>query len=840
MRKIQKQEILEFIKSLDEANEEIKSMLENNRITEAQSLLAQCQEFAIQLGETIERLTDAECPVIAEIETYCECLYHAYGQVGIDIPVNKIYKTLKKQLLKVENGVKNDISVRKEIAFFPYKASMWDSLESVYLAAKADEDCDAYCVPIPYYDINSEREFGQMHYEGKEFPPDIEVIDWETYQFEERRPDVIFIHNPYDDYNLVTTVHPRFYSSNLKKYTETLVYVPYFSTAGKMGEAFNLCPAYIHADYIVIQNKEHRQFYHEAIPDKKFLALGSPKFDRVLRMCNNPQQMPKEWHEIAAGRKIYFYNTSITGMLRDTEQFLKKMQYVFECFENNKNACILWRPHPLLESTFASLRPEYRSVYEKMKDYFFTTQLGIYDTTPDITNSIAFSDAYIGDAGTSVTSLFGIAGKPIFILNNQIHEAPKKDDWRAQIIPGMTYSPYNKWMIIQRNALYQKSETGYDYHFYCELPGKGNRWVYSVWPYEIKNKLYIYPTNSQEITIVDQNKKVTQVPIDKYEVEKNAFRGGREFGKYLIVFPNTYPEVVRFNTETMELNYFAEPIEVNVVTDEEGTKLGGLCKIEDNLYFASPIDNRIMRMHVPTGEFELIELPIQNRCGCVNIVPYGKEMWLIPYSGNVITVWNTETNAVQEYPIEIQGLSGCNPNTKEETEQCLFMNLVLSGGYVYLTPNWGNMYAKLNLETGKAEQWIPPYKVKETNSYFRKVNNAAFIIPITAKPSDTKYQLFSYADRSMYEIDLENDTSKEVPITFDEAEIIAREQGFALQPSIPYACVEGLFNSLPMFLEKKTAGVPYNGQQQIQAFRVLAENLDGTCGEKIYRYMKKI
>lgn len=35
--------------------------------------------------------------------------------------------------------------------FFPYKASMWDSLESVYLVAKEDSDCDVYCVPISYY-----------------------------------------------------------------------------------------------------------------------------------------------------------------------------------------------------------------------------------------------------------------------------------------------------------------------------------------------------------------------------------------------------------------------------------------------------------------------------------------------------------------------------------------------------------------------------------------------------------------------------------------------------------------------------------------------------------------
>ena len=90
-----------------------------------------------------------------------------------------------------------DIPVRKEVVFFPYKASMWDSLESVYLAAKEDPECDAYCVPIPYYVRNPDRSLGQMHYEGNEYPKNIEVIDWQSWAGGERKPDVIYIHNPF-------------------------------------------------------------------------------------------------------------------------------------------------------------------------------------------------------------------------------------------------------------------------------------------------------------------------------------------------------------------------------------------------------------------------------------------------------------------------------------------------------------------------------------------------------------------------------------------------------------------------------------------------------------------
>ena len=233
MRQARKREILNFIDGLHQAHGEIKAAMEKCELAPVQTMLAECQEFAVELGNAIEETEGEGCVTVSHVEKYCETLFCVYEAINsleekeaLERPnitgnANKVYKKLKKQLLNVENSVKNDLPIRKEVAFFPYKASMWDSLESVYLAAKADPDCDAYCVPIPYFDLNSDHSFGRMHYEGNEYPKDIEVIDWQTYRFEERRPDVIFIHNPYDGWNHVTSVHPRYYAKNLKRMIRT-------------------------------------------------------------------------------------------------------------------------------------------------------------------------------------------------------------------------------------------------------------------------------------------------------------------------------------------------------------------------------------------------------------------------------------------------------------------------------------------------------------------------------------------------------------------------------------------------------------------------------------------
>ena len=114
-----------------------------------------------------------------------------------------------------------------QVAFFPYKSAMVDSMKTIYLAAKADKDCDAIWCPIPYYDRNYDLSFGQMHYDGDAYGEEFEVTDWREYDVEARHPDIIFIHYGYDEYNAVTVIHPDFFFSRLKDLTDLLVYVDY-------------------------------------------------------------------------------------------------------------------------------------------------------------------------------------------------------------------------------------------------------------------------------------------------------------------------------------------------------------------------------------------------------------------------------------------------------------------------------------------------------------------------------------------------------------------------------------------------------------------------------------
>lgn len=840
MRKVQKEQALGFLTVLEQAHEEIKTNIRKGNLEPVLVTLTDCQDGAIALGELIEAYEGEGFVTISYLEKYCEVVYGIYQKIagGEAADPNKIEKALRKALIAVGNSVRNDVRVRTEIVFFPYKVSMWDSLESIYQAAKADPDCDAYCVPIPYYDRNPDGSLGTMHYEGRDYPSDIEVIDWTSYHVAERRPDAVFIHNPYDDRNFVTSVHPQYYSSELKKYTDTLVYVPYYATAGGLGEGQKLCPAYFYVDYIVVQAEKYKKLYDPLVPQKKFLALGSPKFDRVIRLCKNPPEAPAAWQSKMAGKKVYFYNTSLNGMLADTGRFLEKMEYVFRCFEQREDACLIWRPHPLMESTFASMRAGYKPIYDELRRRYLASGFGIYDDTPDINHTIALCDAYIGDAGTSVTSLFGIAGKPLFILNNRINTLPEEEDWRGGIIRDFPIYGNDEWMVTQGNKLYRSVHGAYDYRYFCDLCeyGYGDYYNHVV---RVNGRDYVCPANAQDILLIGEQGIERRIRLEQSLEQKGAFYGAVGSERYLFLIPNQYPAIVRYDTVTDKVDYYREHLDV--FTGDAGGKrrVGGFRIWKEYLFLASPVDNHVLAVHMESGRMQVMTTNAKNQCGCNDITADGNDLWLMPYEGRAITRWNPETGEMREYTDFPETFTCHQQLLGYECEELPFYHPVFDSQYVYLTPFCGNMYLRLDKETGEMTKWLDRELPQGKNGYYVSSYHTYFVRKADGAQPDT-YLLFSGWDKKLYTVHIRSGEFEEIPIHFDREELEEHEPGFCeFSQWLQYVCEENAFHTLPDFLDGRIAGEAFDQERQLKAYGVIAANNDGTCGEKLYTYIKE-
>lgn len=396
MRKVQQKRILELLQTLREANDDLKQLLSKGEHDSAIQLLGDCQEFAVSVGNYIEELEGEGTQTISLLGEYCKFLYDISLEVrsGNETTRN-LTKPLNRQLIQIENSVRDELKPNKtEMVFFPYKASMWDSLEPIWLAAAADPDCDAYVVPIPYYDKNLDGTLGQMHYEGDMYPENVPVTRWQEYDVAARRPDAIFIHSPYDDGNYVTSIHPDYYSQRLKEITDLLVYVPYFVVINDVEPHFCTCSGVLNADRVIVQSERIRQTYIRVIrefeqanqckglfgkTEEKFLALGSPKFDKVLNSKPEDFTLPEDWERMitkpdGGRKKVVLYTTSIGALLEGNEKYIEKLQSMLDVFRAQDDIVLWWRPHPLIEATLRSMRPQLFLEYNKVVARYRTGQ----------------------------------------------------------------------------------------------------------------------------------------------------------------------------------------------------------------------------------------------------------------------------------------------------------------------------------------------------------------------------------------------------------------------------------------------------------------------------------
>ena len=271
-------------------------------ISSCLSRLSAMQEEAIAFGNAIEQNKGEGSKSVSVLEEYCEALYHAYQSLmgskeeGKDKKENKdkeesreeicfpkdfspslqieLQRKLKKpfsSLKKLQVVLKEEF--KKQVVFLPHTVKHFASLRPLVDALLQDEEIDCKIIPIPYYDKYGDGTLKELHYEGKEFPKEYEIIDYHNYNFARELPDCIVINSPYDDFNPVWTVDPNFYSSELKKYTNKLVYIPWFVTDEidpkneEDGKAFTnmeyyvTVPGLFHSDFTIVQSEGMKKAY---------------------------------------------------------------------------------------------------------------------------------------------------------------------------------------------------------------------------------------------------------------------------------------------------------------------------------------------------------------------------------------------------------------------------------------------------------------------------------------------------------------------------------------------------------------------------------------------------
>jgi len=721
MRKLHQNQILDLLKTLGKVIDEIKRLLKNNQIPAAINLLADCQESAINACRFIKEVHSEGTKTEGLLIEFSELLYKTSTEINNEKNPNKFADKFKDKLRIIKNSVNNELKPNKiEIAFFPYKASMWDCLESIYLAAKDDPACDAYVVPIPYYDRLPGGAFGQMHYEDREYPSNIPIVDWQAYNVEERKPDIIFVHNPYDDKNYVTSVHPNFYCKRLKNLTDCLVYMPYFVCTGdEIPAHFCAMPGTLYAHKVFVQSESIRQGYIKHFkefekknncravfgkPEDKFVALGSPKFDKAINSKPEDFELPLEWQRLimkpdGTKKKVFFYNTTIAAILDGNEKYFQKVRYALGVFRSAKDAVLWWRPHPLNEATYQAMRPGLLAEYERIIEDYKCEGWGIFDDSSDLHRAIAWSDVYYGD-WSSVMAMFDAVGKSVVVQNVEVGEDAEieRNKWMQEKF--LDRALFSRIFVINNEiwfcdrhsrSFFKMNKKTLEYE-YVESFANSLKYDSYMAGTLYKELVYFVPYSANEIAEYDiQKKTMTYITYDNTKCNR-CFVAALNYGKYIFFTPYMYKAIMRLDTESKEIDFFDDWLEPlsRLITDEKQPFFGKPFRITENtIMLATCGANAVVEFNMETLKSKIYEVG-QKNYQYSGVCFDGKDYWLSPRCNGPVVKWNPDVGVIKEFTNVVDG---CSQN------DISFRSIFFCEGYVWLIPKCSKQTLRINVKT---------------------------------------------------------------------------------------------------------------------------------------------
>ena len=850
MRKNVKENLIDIIPTILDAHEIALKYAKSGEIDLVMSVFTECQEAMVKIGEVIEENEGENHKTIEFLQGYCDELYEVSLVIAENNEpnFNKLFKRIALKLKDVLYSIKNDIKVKQEIVFMPYKASMWDALESVWKAADEDPDCDAYVVPIPYYDRKNDFSFGEMHYEGEDFPDYVPITHYNAYNLETRHPDAIYIHNPYDECNYVTSVDPRFYSSELKKYTDCLVYIPYFVVSDGVPEHHCTTPACCYADKVFLQSETIRDTYIEVFtkaygnsfgdPKEKFIASGSPKFDKVANSKKEDFELPENWKNLIGEKKVILYNTSVGSILKGDSAYIEKLKDVLNYFKTQNDVILWWRPHPLSATTYDSMRPALLDEYLNLVEEYKSAGYGIYDDTPDLHRALAWSDAYYGDR-SSLVALYQLTGKPVMIQSLGVKTT---DDFLDLTFEAMYDDGEYLWFTpIYFNALMKMNKVTEEIELVGFFPGEqafGIRLFSDI--AKCGDKLYFVPHSANAIAVYDIEKdEFDKICFDENYIENPHYKfySVAVDGSNLFFIPHSYSAVLIYDTISEQVSYitgWATPIKNTKLYNDSYGYFRKYEMVDRKLYLPCLCTNAVAILDMDSKNFQLLELGDKNFV-FQSICGVGKALWLAPGDGNEVCKINLDSGVIETVEV-----TGVQPISRKYTfrdvvaidEKAIFFPFVTQKIVLidsntnefnivdeYGVPVQKQLFDGHFINTKKIADIIYAVNVQNGslcvyNKELKMVKSISLEIPI-----ELKRVVYDRNSKVLEEVD-------ESLITADACNIA--EGGFALTDLIGYFCSDYIFARYDASINKRA-----------DIRKKTLANSNGMAGFNIYQIIKR-
>ncbi len=405
----------------------------NNDIQSILDCICDAQDLAIDMGNMIESVKGEKSTFISPINDYCEALYHLYKSLlesFEDHSAFNLQKIVSSSFDLLSDNIETLLS-RKEVVFLPFKSSAWDSFEEVFEVYANDENTDVYVIPIPYYFKEYDGSLSDIRYDLNSYPTELNAIPFDTLSLNFLHPDIIFIQNPYDELNATTSIHPDFYSSKIKDYTNNLIYIPWFkssqidendSRAYKNMDYYVTIPGIINSDLVLLATEQEKKMYIKKLTEwnpsleKEWNTKIILLVDYISKLSTNSTSE----ESVISDKKTILYYIGTGQVFQNENSFLKKITSSLKLFEKNSEKITTYIVEDsTLRTTLDQFNPSLKNEYlNLLKEFapFISERLCQDSELSELHHNF---DAYYGDS-SFLACEYSCKGKPVMIQNYEI------------------------------------------------------------------------------------------------------------------------------------------------------------------------------------------------------------------------------------------------------------------------------------------------------------------------------------------------------------------------------------------------------------------------------------
>jgi len=391
-------------------------------------VIATMQDVAIEVGNLIEQVKGEGYETIHCIEGLCEALFKLYNDINE-------FNHQKDCFANVINRIEEEILNRRTVVFLPCGDIFWDQMADAYAKECEREDTDVYVVPIPYYYKDYDGSLIEEVFEPNRYHIDgnSTLGDYKTFSLELEQPDVIYISNPYDEFNDAISVSPQFFSGRLKECTSKLVYIPWIDLpdfdkkeirAYQNMDYYVTMPGVVRADEVILRSEKLRELYIDKLIDWAGEDTRNIWEEKIVVSTadDKPSFLPKK-------KSTLMYYVGNGPAIENIDKLILRMDAVLSLIKKNKDRI---KVVLVFESTLEKILEEkYPEIIKQFKDlvvvYIFDEfgdinirgqyEAGNIWKSMNLDMAIAKScDAYYGDPGPYVP-IFLNDKKPIMIAN---------------------------------------------------------------------------------------------------------------------------------------------------------------------------------------------------------------------------------------------------------------------------------------------------------------------------------------------------------------------------------------------------------------------------------------